>query len=125
MDAPVGSLTIRDPQLLLEQTLRGWAPADDLWERTTMRIRRRRVVRRAATAGVAALAMLGIVGTVAVLADDDDVGRLRLTARLVDVALGEARALRTQAVLARRRHLRPDAGVLRYRGEFGAVTRPG
>ena len=31
MDAPVGSLTIRDPQLLLEQTLRGWAPADDLW----------------------------------------------------------------------------------------------
>jgi hypothetical protein len=48
-------------------------PADDLWERTTMRIRHRRVARRAATAGVAALAMVALAGTVAVLADDDDV----------------------------------------------------
>ena len=31
MDAPVGSLTLRDPQRLLEQTLRGWAPDEDLW----------------------------------------------------------------------------------------------
>lgn len=31
MDAPVETLTLRDPQLLLEQTLRGWSPADDLW----------------------------------------------------------------------------------------------
>jgi cation transport protein ChaC len=31
MDATVDALTLRDPQLLLEQTLRGWSPADDLW----------------------------------------------------------------------------------------------
>jgi hypothetical protein len=48
-------------------------PADDLWERTTMRIRHRRVARRVLTAGAAALAMLALAGTVAVLADDDDV----------------------------------------------------
>jgi hypothetical protein len=48
-------------------------PADDLWERTTMRIRHRRVARRALTAGAAAVAMLALAGTVAVLADDDDV----------------------------------------------------
>lgn len=31
MDAPVETLTLRDPQMLLEQTLRGWSPTDDLW----------------------------------------------------------------------------------------------
>ncbi|TXC65638.1 gamma-glutamylcyclotransferase [Piscinibacter aquaticus] len=31
MDAPVETLTLRDPQMLLAQTLRGWSPADDLW----------------------------------------------------------------------------------------------
>ncbi len=31
MDAPVDPLMLRDPQALLEQTLRGWAAGDDLW----------------------------------------------------------------------------------------------
>jgi len=31
MDAPVDTLMLRDPQALLEQTLRGWAAGDDLW----------------------------------------------------------------------------------------------
>ena len=31
MDAPVDPLMLRDPQALLEQTLRGWGADDDLW----------------------------------------------------------------------------------------------
>ncbi len=31
MDAPVDPLMLRDPQVLLEQTLRGWGAGDDLW----------------------------------------------------------------------------------------------
>lgn len=31
MDAPVDPLVLRDPQALLEQTLRGWSAEDDLW----------------------------------------------------------------------------------------------
>lgn len=31
MDAPVDPLVLRDPQALLEQTLRGWGTGDDLW----------------------------------------------------------------------------------------------
>lgn len=31
MDAPVDPLMLRDPQALLEQTLRGWHAGDDLW----------------------------------------------------------------------------------------------
>lgn len=31
MDAPIDPLVLRDPQALLEQTLRGWSAAEDLW----------------------------------------------------------------------------------------------
>ena len=62
------------------------------------------------------------VGEEQVVVDDDDVGLERVLARLHHEALVVVRAVLAEAVLARRRHVRPDGGVLRHVGELGAVA---
>src|SRR5262245_22644681 len=58
------------------------------------------------------------------MVDDDDVGSLRLAARIEHTARLELRAGRTQAVLAGRRHPRPDRILLADVGELDDVTVP-
>ena len=65
------------------------------------------------------------VGEEQVMVDDDDVRGHGVGARLHHEALPVVRAVRAEAVLARRRDQRPDRGVLGDVGELGAVASVG
>ncbi len=54
--------------------------------------------------------------------DDDNVGRLRVAPCLVDEALGKARTLGAQTVVARRSDHRPDRGVFGNGCQLGTVA---
>src|SRR2546425_493279 len=54
--------------------------------------------------------------------DHDDVRGERIPACLHDEALCVVRAFATEAILAGRRHLAPDAGIVGHVGELGLVT---
>ncbi len=65
------------------------------------------------------------VGEEQVMIDDDEVGLLRRAPRLHHEALRVMRTFGAEAVLARRRHQRPDRRVLGHLRELGAIAAAG